>query len=179
MSVWNGFGSGVVVALGTGDKAHFERPWTSRRHDEGDGTKSFQAFGFCMWDCVLGAGNGEGNTLVAPLWRRRCEREIYAPMAPLRRGRRERVTGWAWTGGALMPRRHLDQDHHRQNGHSRLRASRLATGHGSQPPLGIKAGPQKRYCRPARPSAEPSRPNRLARRPAHRVLHGGEGCETG
>ena len=127
----------------------------------------------------VGRGDGGGNTLVAPLWRRRCEREIYAPIAPPRRGRRERVTGWAWTGGALMPRHHLDQDQHRHNGHSRLRASWLATGHGSQPPLGIKAGPRKRYCRPARPSAEPSRPNRLARRPAHRVLHGGEGCETG
>jgi hypothetical protein len=115
-----------------------------------------------MWDCVLGAGNGEGNTLVAPLWRRRCERGTYTPIAPLRRRRRDRVTGWAWTGGALMPRHHSDQDQHRQNGHSRLRASWLATGHGSQPPLGIMAGPRKRYCRPARPSAEPSRPHRLA-----------------
>ena len=113
-----------------------------------------------MWDCVLGAGNGEGNTLVAPLWRRRCERGTYTPIAPLRRRRRDRVTGWAWTGGML--RRHWDQDHNRHNGHSRLKASRLATEQGSQPPLGIMAGPRKRYCRPARPSAEPSRPHRLA-----------------
>ena len=28
-----------------------------------------------------------------------------------------------------MPRHHSDQDQHRQNGHSRLRASWLATGH--------------------------------------------------
>ena len=36
------------------------RSWTSRRHDAGDGTESLQAFGFCMWDCVLGAGMEEG-----------------------------------------------------------------------------------------------------------------------
>ena len=97
---------GVVVEVGTEDRAQFERQRTSQRHVAEDGTESFQAFGFCMWDCVLGSGKGEADTLVAPLWRRRCEREIYAPIAPLRRGRRERVTGWAWTGGALTPRRH-------------------------------------------------------------------------
>ena len=126
------------------------------------GTKSIQAFGFCVWECVLGTGNGEGNTLVAPLWRRRCEREIYAPIAPLRRGRRERVTGWAWTGGALMPRHHchhLDQDEHRQDGHSRLRATRLANEQGSQPPLGIRAGPEKNgIVDPRDPAQNPSGP---------------------
>ena len=49
----------------------------------GDGTKSFQALGFCMWECVLGTGNGEGKTLVAPLWRRRCERDLHALTASL------------------------------------------------------------------------------------------------
>ena len=28
MLVWNGFGLGVVVVVGIGDKAHFERQWT-------------------------------------------------------------------------------------------------------------------------------------------------------
>ena len=81
------------------------RSWTSRRHDAGDGTESSR-FRILHVGLRVGRWDGGGNTLVAPLWRRRCERERYASIAPLGRGRRERATGWAWTGGALTPRRH-------------------------------------------------------------------------
>ena len=178
MLVWNGFGLGDVVVGGTGDKAHCERTWTGVGRDRG-----WHEFGAGFQILRVGTRVGHGDwrmvTLVAPVWRRGCEREFHALIAPLRRRRRERVTGWARTGGVLKPRHHSDRDHHRHNGHSRLRATRLAKEQGSQPPMGIMAGPKKRYCRPARPSAEPLQPHRLACHPAHRVLHGGLGCETG
>jgi hypothetical protein len=52
--VWNGFGAGVGVAVGTGDEPHFEQPWTSRQHGAGNGTESFKlldfACGIACWE---------------------------------------------------------------------------------------------------------------------------------
>ena len=77
--------------------------------------------------------------------------------------------GWAWTGGLLMPRHHLDQDH------SHKTPSGIKAGHqeqGSQPPHGNQAGPKTlRYCDPRDQAQNPSGPTCLHVHLAHRVHH--------
>ena len=75
LSVRNGFGAGVVVAVGTGDKAHSERHWTGvgrygRWHEI--------VSGFRILHVGMRVGHGEWRreNPSSTLWRRRCDREI-------------------------------------------------------------------------------------------------------
>ena len=74
-----------------------------------------------------------------------------------------RKQGWAWTGGAThAPPPPGPGTIHRQDGHSRPRATWLATGQGSQPPFGNMAGPMTLWYCDARDQAQnPSGPTSL------------------